>query len=91
MRWQVTQQADDAQQALVWLRRAREFYPTNAALQAELSQAATAAKEFAEALSAAHRALEQEELNRRLGHVDRYLTSETLTRLQRLAEPSQLP
>lgn len=91
MRWQVTQQADDARQALVWLRRAREFYPTNAALQAELSQAATAAKEFAEALSAAHRALEQEELNRRLGHVDRYLTSETLTRLQRLEEPSQLP
>ncbi len=90
-RWQVTLQADDARQALVWLRRAREFYPTNAALLAEQSQAATAAKEFAEALSAAHRALEQEELNRRLGHVDRYLTAETLTRLQRLEEPSPSP
>ena len=90
-RWQVTQNDNDARQAFEWLQRASDSYPTNASLQAELSQAATAAGQLAEGIAAAQRALNQNELNRRLGHVDRYLADGVVARLRQLEETPRSP
>ena len=83
-RWQVTQNEDDARQAFEWLGRALNSYPTNASLLAEFSQAAEAAVQIYETVTAAQSALKQNELNRRLGHVDRYLADDVVARLRRL-------
>ncbi len=90
-RWQVTQNDDDARQAFEWLGRALDSYPTNASLLAELSQAAGAAGQAADAIAAAQSALKQNELNRRLGHVDRYLADGVVARLRRQMERTQSP
>ena len=83
-RWRVTQNEADARQAFEWLRRALDSYPTNASLLAEFSQAAEAAVQIHETVTAAQSALKQNELNRRLGHVDRYLADDVVARLRRL-------
>ncbi len=90
-RWQVTQNDDDARQAFEWLSQAQDSYPTNASILAELSQAAAAAGQTIDATLAAQSALKQNELNRRLGHVDRYLTDEIVARLRRLEETTRSP
>ena len=90
-RWQVTQNDDDAQQAFEWLGRALDSYPTNASLLAELSQASSAAVQIPEAVMAAQSALKQNELNRRLGHVDRYLADDVVAKLRRQMERTQSP
>ena len=87
----MTQNDNDAQQAFEWLQRASDSYPTNASLLAELSQAATAAGQLVKGTAAAQRALNQNELNRRLGHVDRYLADDVVARLLQLEETPRSP
>ena len=87
-RWDVTAERDDARQAAVWLRRAAELYPTNATLLAELSRALEAGHEHSAAVEAARRALTQDEIYRKYGHVDRYLAEPVQSRLQRLVQES---
>ena len=85
-RWRVTQNGDDAHQAADGLRRASDSYPTNASILAELAVALDASGQHADAATTAKRALAQDELNRRLGHVDRYLADELAAQLRLLAE-----
>ena len=86
--WRVTRSSDDARQAADWLRRARDSYPTNASILAELAFALEAGGLPDEAFEMANRAMAQDELNRKLGHVDRYLADELVTRLRLLGEDS---
>ncbi len=85
-RWHVSQAGDDARQAANWLRRASDSYPTNAAILAEFAFALDGGGQRVEAVETAKRAMVQDQLNRRLGHVDRYLSEELMARLRLLAE-----
>ena len=85
-RWRVTHNRDDARQAADWLRRASDSYPTNASILAELAVALDAGGQRGDAVKIAQRAMTQDELNRKLGHVDRYLADELVTRLRLLGE-----
>ncbi len=85
-RWRVSQAEDDARQAAKWLRRARDSYPTNASILAEFAVALEAGGQRGEAVETARRAMVQDKLNRKLGHVDRYLANELLSKLRGLAE-----
>ena len=82
VRWRVTQNGDDCRQAADWLRRASDSYPTNASILAELAFALKASEQHADAVQIAERAMAQDELNRKLGHVDRYLTDDLVTQLR---------
>lgn len=81
----VTAAAKDRQRAVEWAQRAVSASPTNALLQADLALAQSAAGDQAAAAEAARRALVQQQINEKQGHVDRYLPPELLIRLETLA------
>jgi hypothetical protein len=81
-----TSDLDHAARALELLRGIVPRYETNAALWTELSDAAAAAGSPGTARDAAHRALSLDDLNRRLGHVERVLPADTRQRLDRRIE-----
>jgi O-antigen ligase/polysaccharide polymerase Wzy-like membrane protein len=85
-RWRVTRSGDDAREAAQWLGRASDSYPTNALILAELTIALDADGQRGAAIATAKRAMAQDELNRKLGHVDRYLDDELVTRLRSVTE-----
>ena len=85
-RWRASQSGDDARQAADWLQRASDSYPTNASILAELALALDAGGQRGDALKTALRAVAQDGLNRKLGHVDRFLADELVTKLRLLAE-----
>ena len=85
-RWRVTPGGDYAREAAFWLRRASNSYPTNASILAELAFALDADGQRGDAVQTAQRAVAQDELNRNLGHVDRYLANELVTPLRLLGE-----
>ena len=85
-RWRASRSGDDARQAADWLQRASDSYPTNASILAELAFALDASGQRGDANTTAKRAMAQDELNRKLGHVDRYLADELVTQLRLLAE-----
>ncbi len=61
-----------------------ERYPTNAQLLAELAESLNEAGRVQASVDVARRAMRQEEINRDWGHVDRYLDTEVLERLQKI-------
>ena len=73
-------------QAVTGLQRALKMYPTNPMWTAETSQALALSGKSEEASKLARRALELDEINRRAGHVDRYLPDELLSEMKRLAD-----
>lgn len=75
-----------ARQAVDQLAEAVARYPTNAAWQADLSDAAADAGEFPLAIETARKALAQDDVNQRFGHVERILAADVRTRLERRAE-----
>lgn len=83
-RWRTTHEINDAKESVIWLRRAHQSYPTNAELLAELAFGLQAAGEGKESVAAAQAAIRQDEIYRKNGHVDRYLSRDTLIRLQQL-------
>ena len=85
-RWRETQRGDDVDRAVGGLRRASDSYPTNASILAELAFALDASGQRGNANVTAKRAMDQDELNRKLGHVDRYLANELVTQLRSLTE-----
>jgi len=68
-----TNQVEHAGTAAEWLHRAWQKYPTNAEWAADWAEAAQAAGQFDDARRAAEIALKQDDLNRQLGHVERWL------------------
>ena len=85
-RWRVTHDGDDARQAADWLRRASDSYPTNASILAELAVALDAGGLRDDAFETAKRAMAQDKLNRKFGHVDRYLADELVAQLRMLVD-----
>lgn len=85
-RWQVSHQAADCDQAVTWLRRALELYPTNSEIQSELAIALVSAGDRSAAGQAARGALAQDAIYRKQGHVDRYLSSELRELIVPIAE-----
>lgn len=85
-RWQITQQSSECDQAVKWLRRGWELYPTNSEIQAELAIALSASGDRPAARVAARGALMQDEIYRQQGHVDRYLPTEIRDQIRLLAE-----
>jgi hypothetical protein len=86
-KWQRTGDAGDARQAVVWLRRAHELYPTNSAIQGELAFAMESAGEHEEAVNVARAALAQDAIYHQQGHVDRFLEDSVRRRLESLVAP----
>jgi hypothetical protein len=72
--YRLTKSPRDAAMAAEEYRRAWQKSPTNAAWAADWAAAAFAAGQFDEARRAAEIALKQDDLNRRLGHVERWLS-----------------
>jgi tetratricopeptide (TPR) repeat protein len=87
-KWKNSGDIDDATQAVEWLRKAHELYPTNSTIQAELALALVSAGDMATAAQVAVAALKQDEIYQRCGHVDRYLDKPLRDRLQELAAES---
>ncbi len=85
-RWQVSHQAADCDQALTWLRRALELYPTNSEIQGELAVALASAGDRPAASLAARGALAQDAIYQKQGHVDRYLSPELRELITPLAQ-----
>ncbi|MFO1020212.1 MAG: O-antigen ligase family protein [Planctomycetales bacterium] len=73
------------QEAALYYSRAVARYPYRADLLADWGWAASQAGDGATAKEAARRALAQEEINRRLGHTDKYLSEKDLERMRGLA------
>ncbi len=76
-----------AELAVVSLDRAVNLYPTNAQWQAALSDAAALAGMTSLAEKAARKALAQDDVNQRFGHVERILAAEVRARLEVRSEP----
>jgi tetratricopeptide (TPR) repeat protein len=76
-----TQDRTHAARALDLFQEAARRYPTHAELLVQLSDAAAAAGEMVSSTDAAGRAIQQDDLNRRLGHAERILPSPTRLRL----------
>ncbi len=83
-KWRTTHGHDDALQAVRWLRRAQQLYPTNSGIQAKLAFALDSARQRAEAIDAAQAALAQDDIYHQNGHIDRYLDDSTRQQLQSL-------
>ena len=83
-KWQRTREREDARQAVEWLRRALDLYPTNAVIRAELAFALESAGERAKAVITALSAITQDDISHQQGHVDRYLNDSIRQRLQTL-------
>ncbi len=81
-KWQRTREREDARQAVEWLRRALDLYPTNAVIRAELAFALESADERADAVITAQSAIAQDDISHQQGHVDRYLDDSIRQRLQ---------
>ena len=81
-KWQRTRELEDARQAVAWLGRAQDLYPTNAMIRAELAFALDSADERADAINTAQSALAQDDITHQQGHVDRYLDDSIRQRLQ---------
>lgn len=90
--WETTRKPQAATEAVTWARQATQRYPTSSQLAAELAIALEAAGDAAGAVAAAQRALQQDDLTKHYGHVDRYLPPALRQRMQGLAEdPSRTP
>jgi tetratricopeptide (TPR) repeat protein len=74
----------DAAEAVRWMRRTVALYPTRASLLAELAEAARLVEPTEEAGTAAGRALELHEINRRVGHPDKQLPEAVLKRMHEI-------
>lgn len=70
------------------LKRAVELSPTNALWRSDLAFAQRLAGQNDEAGPTAARALELDELNRRAGHIDKYLSDDVRSRLEQILKPS---
>ena len=87
-KWHATHEVEDVRQAVYWLRRAHQLYPTNSGIQAELAIALDSAQQRADAVDAAQAALTQDDIYHQYGHVDRYLDDFTRRQLQSLVTGS---
>lgn len=83
--------AEAAREAESAFSEAVRRYPHLAAAQADLAMAAQHSGNTARAQEAARAALRLDELNRRRGHADKYLTELELTKLQSLVQDSGNP
>jgi tetratricopeptide (TPR) repeat protein len=81
-----SQDPADAKSAADAFQQAVDRYPTEVSLRSAYATALFDAGEPAEAKIQAQKALQQDEINHRWGHTDRYLPDPTLARLRRLAE-----
>jgi len=72
-RFQSSEESDHATNAAHWFQLASTMYPTNSAWAADWAEAAQAAGQADDARRAAEIALTQDDINRRLGHVERWL------------------
>jgi hypothetical protein len=84
LRWQLAPTTEQyrAAGALIELERASQKSPTNAFWMADAAEAAHEAAQPEQAAQWALRALQQDDLNRRLGHVERWLPDERRQQLE---------
>jgi len=87
-RWRVTNQVEDAREAVTAYQHAWIRYPTNSMLMADLAFALDAAGTADEARAIAERAIQQDEINRKWKHIDRFLADPIRTQLDKLAARS---
>jgi O-antigen ligase len=91
-RWTKTRNRDDAEQAVLWFGQARDRYPTNSLILADLAFALKAAGDEVKAGDIANLALAQDEIYHQQGHVDRFLNDSVRKRLQAVVtEPQAVP
>jgi tetratricopeptide (TPR) repeat protein len=83
-----SQDPADAKAAAEAFGRAVDIYPTDAMLRSAYATALADAGNAADAKTQAEKALEQDDINHRCGHTDRYLPDDVLARLRRLAAGS---
>ena len=84
-RFERSQSADHARAAAAAFALAVERYPHHAALLSEMATASEGAGQGDQAGDAARRALQQDDINRKAGHSDKYLSTKTRQRMERLA------
>ncbi len=85
-KFRLTGNIDDALAAGESLRKAVDRYPSHALLRAQLSDAFTLAKLNEQAREQAQEALRLDQLNRRAGHRDKFLTKATIELMQNTVE-----
>ncbi len=89
--WKRYPSAALAEDAARFLSEAVKRYPTNARWQADLADAAAAAGNAELAAQSARAALAQDEVNQRLGHIERRLAADVLARLVIHAHTEPIP
>ncbi|WP_010586929.1 O-antigen ligase family protein [Schlesneria paludicola] len=85
-RWRVTNRPADAIAAVEALDRAWKRYPTSAFLMSDLAKAYVAKGDTESAVKVASQALQQDEINRAWGHVDRILPEPVRNELEMLVK-----
>ena len=85
-KWRITGQTSDAAEAEVEFQKARDKYPTNVLLMADLAFALEATGQSSKASELADKAIQQEAINREWNHVDRFLPDSSRTHLERLSK-----
>ena len=83
-RWRTSRQLSDAEEAVQAFEIAWSKYPTNALIMSELAFANEAAGAMEVSTRIASQALKQDQVNRKWGHLDRYLPEPTRERLEAL-------
>jgi tetratricopeptide (TPR) repeat protein len=89
-RFERTRDAESARRAAEAFAGAVERYPYHASLLSEWALACDGAGRLAEARDAARRALRQDDLNRQVGHVDKFLSPKVRQQVEDLAAVSDL-
>lgn len=84
-RFETSHEIAHATKAVDALAAAVERYPHHAELLSEWAMACLGAEQIESARDAARRALRQDDINRRAGHSDKYLSESVRLRMQRLA------
>lgn len=82
---------DDAARAAKFLEQAARRYPHNALLQSQFAEALARAGRSEPAARHARLALKLDEINRREGHAEKYMNSEVLQSMHRLADSASAP
>ena len=85
-KWQKSRSDSDGDEAVRWLRRALILYPTNSRIRADLAFALESVNDLQKARIAAQEALNQDEIYRQHGHIDRYLDDSLRQRLVTLVD-----
>ena len=87
--YQVSKKQEDLAGSIKNLQQAVSGYPNNARYRAVFAEVLSDAGQTSDSQEQAQRALELDEANRRARHVDKYLTEETLSRMNQIINVSQ--